>query len=253
MALAIAPDNLAALNNLGTALANQGTVSGDPGKVQEAIACFRKALQTDPASKVTHYNLAVALAGQGQTEDAIRQYRQALAIDPAFADAHLNLANALRKSGHLDEAASHLQQTLNVRPDDAAAYASLGLIFFQRGSVQHAIDSWQRALALDPAQADVQNNLAWLLATTPDPSLRDGAKAVALAEQANHLTGGANLKVLRTLAAAYAQAGRFLDASATARRAAELGAIQKNHELTLALEKELKLYEAHTPLRDALK
>lgn len=251
MALAIAPDNLAALNNLGTALASQGAASADVGKVREAIACFRKALQIDPASKVSHYNLAVALAGQGQTEEAVTQYRQALAIDPEFADAHLSLANLLRKSGKIDEAVTHLHKALSIRPDDAAAYSSLGLIFLQRGSPYDAIDCWQRALTLNPAQADVQNNLAWLLATTPEASLRNGPKAVALAEQANRLTGGANLKVLRTLAAAYAEAGRFPEAAATARRAMELGTVQNNQELTIALAKDLKLYEAGKPTLDA--
>ena len=253
MALAIAPDNLAALNNLGTTLASEGTAAANPGKVQQAIDCFQKALQIDPASKVTHYNLGVALASNGEMGAAMVQFRQALAIDPDFADAHLNLGNALRKSGHLDEAIGHLRKVVSIKPDYGTAYSTLGLVFLQRGNVQEAIDSWKQALAINPNQADVQNNLAWLLATTPEASLRNGAKAVTLAQQANHLTGGGNLKVLRTLAAAYAEAGRFEDALATARRAIELGASQKNHDLAAALQKEMRLYEANTPMRDAPK
>lgn len=246
MALAITPDNLAALNNMGTALANNG-------KVEQAIACFRKSLQIDPASKVTLYNLGVALASNGETEEAIAQYRKALAIDPAFADVHLSLGNALRKSGHIDEAIAQLREVLKIKPDHPAAYSTLGLIFFQQGHLQEAIDCWQRTLAIQPDQTDVQNNLAWLLATTPEASLRDGAKATALAERANHLTGGGNLRVMRTLAAAYAEAGRFGDAAATGRRAMELGAAQKDQELTKALEREIKLYDSKMPLREVSK
>jgi len=253
MALAIAPDNLAALNNLGTTLASEGTAAANHTKVQQAIACFRNALQIDPASKVTHYNLGVALASNGEMGAAMVQYRQALVIDPDFADAHLNLGNALRKSGQLDEAITHLRKVVKIKPDYATAYSTLGLVFLERGNVQEAIDSWKQALGIKPDQADVQNNLAWLLATTPEGSLRDGAKAVALAEQANHLSRGGNLKILRTLAAAYAEAGRFGDAAATARRALELGVAQKNHDLTAALQKEMSLYEANTPMRDATK
>jgi Flp pilus assembly protein TadD len=122
---------------------------------------------------------------------------------------------------------------------------------YQNGQFKEAVVSWQKSLDLNPAQPQVLNNLASLLATASDPSLRDGARAVALAEQANQLAGGDNPMVLCTLAAAYAQAGRFDAAAATARRALELAAAQKNDALATALQEEMKLYETNTPLRNA--
>jgi tetratricopeptide (TPR) repeat protein len=107
-------------------------------------------------------------------------------------------------------------------------------------------------LKIKPDEPSVQNNLAWLLATTPDATLRNGAKAMALAEQANHLSGGGNAFVLHTLAAAYAETGRYGEATATARRALELAVAQKNDDLTAKLAKEIKLYEADRPMRDVL-
>ena len=80
--------------------------------------------------------------------------------------------------------------------------------------------------------------------------MRQGAQAVALAERANQLNGSTNAAVLHTLAAACAETGRYRDAIATARRALELAVAQKNDDLMAKLPKEIKLYEANTPIRD---
>ena len=117
--------------------------------------------------------------------------------------------------------------------------------------MKEAIAQYQKVLEINPNQISVQNNLAWLLATTPDASLRNGAKAVALAAQADQLGGGSNAMVLHTLAAAYAEEGSFGRAAVTARRALELATGQKNDALAATLQREIKLYEADTPARDA--
>ena len=79
--------------------------------------------------------------------------------------------------------------------------------------------------------------------------MRNGAQAVQLAQQANHLTGGEDPIVLHTLAAAYAEAGRFGEAVATARRASQLASAHSNTALAAALEREIPQYEANIPLR----
>jgi protein O-mannosyl-transferase len=130
------------------------------------------------------------------------------------------------------------------------AYANLGLAFYQKGENKAAMDSWRQALAIKPDQLYVQNNLAWLLATTPDASLRDGAKAVALAEHAKQLSGGKDPMILHTLAAAYAETGRYADAIATAQGGLQLAIEQKNDAMAATLQKEIRLYEAGMPMRD---
>jgi len=276
-ALAIRPDYMEALNNLGNALARTG-------QLDDAIDQYGKALKINPASRLDLYDLAVALADKGKTDEAIAQYRKVLERYPNFAEARLNLnillgksgrkeentaqyrkaleidpndekaeydwGNALATEGKLGEAIAHLRRAVKIKPDYAKACSALGLVFFQKGDIKEAIDSWQQALELKPDQADVQNNLAWLLATSPDASLRQGAQAVALAERANQLNGSTNAAVLHTLAAACAETGRYRDAIATARRALELAVAQKNDDLMAKLPKEIKLYEANTPIRD---
>jgi Flp pilus assembly protein TadD len=249
-ALAIAPDNSGALNNLGSALTRSGRGSGAKGNLQEAIACFRKALQIDPTSTATHYNLAVALSSSGQTAEAITYYRQAVETDPDFFDGQLDLGNALAARGEWKEAVTHLRKAAGLRPDDASADSALGMIFFRHREFREAIDCWQQALTIKPGQPDLLNNLAWVLATCDQDSLRDGPRAVALAENVNQLTQGGNAKILQTLAAAYAAAGRFEEAIATAQRALEIGQTQTNRALCATLEAEMKMYRSNTPLRN---
>ena len=121
----------------------------------------------------------------------------------------------------------------------------------QTGETTEAMESWQKALEINPGHVAAQKNLAWLLATTPDPFVRNGKQAVALAIQASQSSGGGNPAVLRILAAAYAEEGSFELAAATARRALELAAGQKQDALAATLQKEIKLYQGNTPLRIA--
>jgi len=276
-ALETTPSDARVLNNLGIALATKGESNG-------AIAQFRKALEKDPAFVDAHYDLGVALVKAGKIDEAIVQYRKALEINPDCVKARFGLGKALLRKGdfdgamncfqktaslnmdpltrwldlgsdllqqgNLEEAIDCFRQAIRIAPGSAEAYTRLGLAFFKNGQTKEAIDSWQQALNIQPDQINARKNLAWVLATTPDASLRNGADAVALAEQANQLSGGDNPIVLRTLAAAYAEAGRFGDAAATARRAFELAVSQRNGGLATKLQEEIKLYEADTPMRD---
>ena len=113
--------------------------------------------------------------------------------------------------------------------------------------MQDALSQYQNALQIEPANPALQNNLAWLLATSPEASLRDGNRAVELARQANALTSGQNPAFLTTLAAAFAEAGRFPEAVETAQRALSLAGAQSDTMLAAMLQSELKLYQAGAP------
>ena len=242
-AIEIKPDYAKARNNLGVALFEEGAK-------EEAIAQYHKVLEFKPDDAEARSNLGVALFEKGDRDEAIAQYRRALKIDPKYPQAEYNLGNALASEGQLDEAIAHFREALKIKPDYARAWSSLGLVFFQKGDIKEAIDAWEKGLEVKPDQPDVQNNLAWLLATALEATLRNGPKAVALAERANQLNGGSNAPVLHTLAAAYAEMGRFGDARTTARRALDLAVAQKNGDLTAKLPEEIKLYEENKPVRD---
>ena len=104
-------------------------------------------------------------------------------------------------------------------PDFTHAHYQLGLLLQNRGEFAAAVTQFQKVLELDPKHVTAQNNLAWLLATCPDSSVRNGEKAVEVAQQAVQLSMGRSPEILDTLAAAYAEAGRFPEAVETANRA----------------------------------
>ena len=147
----------------------------------------------------------------------------------------------------MEEAISQFQKALEIKPDYAEAHYNLGNAFLQQGRMEEAIAQFQKALTINPDYVAAQNNMAWVLATCPQASLRNGIKAVGLAERANQLTGGKNPVILATLAAAYAEAGRFPEAIETVRRAMQLAETQSNTALAGALQSQLKLYQAGIP------
>jgi Flp pilus assembly protein TadD len=136
---------------------------------------------------------------------------------------------------------------LEIRPDLAEAHNNLGAILFRKGQMGEAIAHYQKALEIKPASAEIQNNLAWALATGPQASLRNGNRAVELAQRANQLAGNNNPVLLFTLATAYAEAGRFSEAVETAQRALQLAEAQSNTALADDIRSEIKLYEAGVP------
>ena len=147
----------------------------------------------------------------------------------------------------MDEAIVHYQKAVQIAPDSAEAHINLGNALLTMGNVAEAIPHFEKALKITPNSAEVQNDLAWVLATCPQASLRNGKKAVELAQRANQLMGDGNPAVLGTLATAYAEAGRFPEAVETAHRALQLAEMQSNTVLADAIRSQMKLYQAGTP------
>jgi tetratricopeptide (TPR) repeat protein len=238
--LQIKSDSAEAHYNLGNALIKKGSVD-------EAITHFQKALQIKPDYAEAHNNLGIALLQKGNVAEAIICFQKSLQIKPNDAEVHNNLGSALCLKGRVDEAITHYQKSLQIKPDYAEAHNNLGKALLQKGSVAEAITHFQKALQIKPDSVEAQNTLAWVLATAPQASLRNGPQAVALAQQANQLAGGENPIILRTLAAAYAEAGRFPKAVETAQRALQLAAPPSNPALADAIRSQLKLYQAGLP------
>jgi tetratricopeptide (TPR) repeat protein len=276
--LACTPPNYIAEGNLAAALREQG-------RVDEAILHFQKAVQINPADAEAHYNLGATLHQKGSIDEVIAQFEQALQIDPDYAEAHDNLGNALFEKGNVDDAITHYQQGLRIKPDNANIHNNLGLALLQKGRLDEAIAQYEQALQIKSDYADAHNNLAtallkkgditgavshfrqtvqfnpdnvnaqgmlaWLLATAPEASVRNGNEAVELAQRVNQSSGGANPAVLRVMAAAYAEAGRFDDAILTGQKARELAQAAGRMAIVQRLNEELKLYEAKQPFHQA--
>jgi protein O-mannosyl-transferase len=214
---------------------------------QDTKSLWTHALACNANNADAQSNLGLFLMQQGDVDEAIPHFQKALEIDPGHAEAQNNFGNALRQKGRVDEAIAHYQKALQITPDTASIHFNLANALLQKGRAGEAIVQFQESLKIEPADPRVQNSLAWLLATCPQAPLRNGARAVELARQANASNGGENPDVLHTLAAAYAEAGRFSEAVDTARHALELAGAQSNTELAGRLQLELKLYQANRP------
>jgi tetratricopeptide (TPR) repeat protein len=241
-ALEIDPRFINAYVDLGAALERQG-------RLDEAAAQYRKALELDPDSVGARVNLGVVLRRQGRLDEAVAQYQKALAIRPNYAEAHVNLGAVLGRQGKFDEAAAHFREALAINPSNVLARRNLDSILVDEQRALEALAA-QRALTnQQPDNASLLNDIAWVLATSPHASLRNGEDAIELAQRAWKISGGGEPAILGTLAAAYAEAGRFPEAVETARKAIALAGQQKKQRLLASISAKLPLYQAGTAYR----
>ena len=251
-ALAVTSDNDVAHNNL-------GYLCADRGELDKAISHFESAARIRSGKRDAHYdvgsafvqmNLADALARKGRSDEAMVHYEEATRLQPNYADAYYNRGNVLFAKGRIDEAIADWAKTLQIQPNDADAHTGLGNALLRKGSLEEAIAHYEQALALAPEDPHSRNNVAWVLATASDASIRDGARAVGFAQEAVQLSGGREPRFLRTLAAAYAESGRFSEALAAAQQAAVIATMQGKTDVANRLEKDLVLYRGRLPLRE---
>jgi tetratricopeptide (TPR) repeat protein len=242
-ALEINPQFAAIYNNLGAALAR----SGNPG---EAIVHFEKFLEANPDSVEVHGNLIRALTQAGRSAEAVSRFESLLRRHPNSAALHNTLGLALLWQRRTEEAIAHFHRALEIDPRLVEAHQNLGdALFSSPGKASEALAHWREVLRAAPNHLPALNQAAWVMATDPDPAVRNGPEAVRLAERAVQLTGRREPAILDTLAAAYAEAGRFPEAVETARRALALAAEQGRQPLAEALKIRVSLYENRNPYR----
>jgi Flp pilus assembly protein TadD len=232
--------------NLGTALLGKG-------HVDEAIFYCEKAVTMQPNDPDARVALANALLQNGRIDDAIIHYQKAVAIRPDYFLARYGLGHALLEQRKFDAAIEHSRAALLIQPNNADCHTVLAIALDENGQSAEAIEHYEKALAISPRAISALNNLAWLLATGSNPSLRNGARAIQLAREADQLSKGTNPVVLRTLAAAYAEAGEFEKAVGSARAAIQLGQSQGDDSLVSELQQQIALYELRLPYREMAK
>ena len=242
-AIQINPNSSSALNNLALALA-------DKGRFDEAIENYRKAIQINPNYCEALDNLGIVLVTQGRFDEAIESYRKAIQINPNYCEALDNLGIALATQGRFDEAIGNYRQAIQVNPNRPETFLHLGMTLGQLGRTREAAAQYREALRLNPNLAGALNNLAWVLAASSDDGLRNGAEAVRLAERACELTHYGEPLFIGTLAAAYAEAGRFPEAVTTAEKAEQLATAAGLPAVAAKNRQLLELYRAGKPCHE---
>jgi tetratricopeptide (TPR) repeat protein len=221
------------------------------GIYRDSQSLWRATLANNPNCWLAWNNIGLDSLRKGDSDTAMRCFEKSIEINPHDPEAIYNLGNAHLQKAELEPAATQYRRALALKPSFPEAQSNLGNTLFQLGQTAEAIQHWQRAVELEPSNAAALNNLAWVLATCPIDPLRDGARAVALAQRAAQLTGSANPRVLRTLAAAYAEAGRFAEAVQTAQGSLQLARAEGDAALSNDLETQIKLHQAGSPLHGA--
>ncbi len=253
------PSSVPAHRGLAICLATQG-------RMEQAAEHFGRVIELAPGDNRARLAWGSALLGAGQYDRAadVLEVLVTGGIDPGddlalqartalggalcgLAERHASNGELEATSARLARAATLLGEAAHVRGEVAMQYARSASVLTHRDDWAAAIELLRRGLVLFPASAQITNELAWMLATTPDAELRDGAAAVTFAERAVELTGGESYNELDTLAAAYAEAGRYDEAIATAERALAIAKRAGRDDLVSQLTDRLHQLKSRRP------
>lgn len=207
-------------------------------------------VQKRPTNARARLNYGVDLMQAGRAEEAEEQLREAVRLKETNAAAHGNLGSVLCSLGRLDDGISHLERALELDPEYTDAYRNLGEAYAALGRRAPAAKYFALAVGANPDNPFLLDRLGWLLATAPEEDVRNASKAIEAGERAVRLTSRQDTMSLDTLAAAYAEAGRFQEAAATAREGFLLAERQGNQAAARELAGRAALYEAGRKYRE---
>jgi len=220
------------------------------GRAGEAIPYYRQVLEANPTNSDLQIRLGRALIENGDFGPAETLFSTLRQTHPQNARAVDGLGYALAMQGRLDEAKARFLEAIELDPKDAYAHLHYAICLSMQHQPREAVAEYRKAIGLDDQLSMACNNLAWLLATDPDPQIRAGPEAIMLAERACRLTNNEIPFYVGTLAAAYAEAGRFHEAVATAEKARDLARKSGQEELAKRNEQLLELYRAGRPFHE---
>jgi protein O-mannosyl-transferase len=217
---------------------------------QNSVALFEHALRVTADNDAAEYNLGLLYFERGAWDAAREHFSVAAGLSPRRTEARHALALTLIEQGVEGDAIDRLAVELQQATNHWEGHHRLGLVLANEGKHREAIVQYREAIKLAPPKPEVLEALAWLLATHPDPAIRNGAEAVALAEQACRLTNFQAPQMLLTLAVAYAEVGRFEEAAATVRKAETQATAANNAELMEKCRKLTERFAARQPVHE---
>lgn len=220
------------------------------GRLKEAVPHFREILRRNPDDLEVLMSLADSLSLTDRLDQAATHYRHALELKPENPEIHFKLGLIHARQGKLNAAFEELERAKSLRADVPIVHFHLGRVLTELGRTGEAIASYREALRLDPDNSDYAVTLAWLLATHEDQQWRDGEEAVRIAQRACEQTGYKLPHILNTLAAAYAEIGRFEDAVQSAEKALSDAHAAGQQTVAETIERYLVLYRAGRPVRE---
>lgn len=217
------------------------------GKPDNASGHLTRALACDPEHVPSLISLADLQLEQGKPQEALDLYASAITLDPYDPGPYINRGIAFGQLERLDEAVACFSAGLTLNPDHPLLHSNLGFAWQQLGRYGEAIRHYEQALRAAPEEPLALINLPLLLSAAPDANLRDGLRAVELADRAVKASQGASPEAYDALAAAYAERGEFDKAVSTIDDALRLRNLNR-HFINL-LQQRGKLYRSKQPYR----
>ncbi len=231
---------------------NLGVVYERAGRLDEAMREYRAALKINPRREHTHSNIADLLDLAGQPQAALAEYGAALKLNPNSVLTHLNLGTLRVELGQFAEAAAEFAEAARLDPADARPPYENAKLLLKQGRDAEAVAELHKALQLDADNFKVQAFTARVLAADETEGIRNGVTALALAKQADELTGNSQPLVLDALGMALAETGDFANAAAAVQKAIELAEAAQVPDIK-PLKTRLTLYQNKQPWRESFR
>jgi tetratricopeptide (TPR) repeat protein len=191
-----------------------------------------------------------AFLDKHDNDRGVRDLKKALEIDGNNTATLTAIADAYYIENRYPEEIAILTRSLKIDPDDTNAYMSRADAYTALGQYQQALDDYRSASKHAPGDSDAANDMSWLLSTCPLAKLRDGKRALALANYACEQAGWDEPKSIDTLAAAYAEMGNYEEAVVWQQRAIDLAG-PSDKDFQQQLQQRLELYRKGLPYREA--
>jgi tetratricopeptide (TPR) repeat protein len=211
-----------------------------------ALADYAKAIELNPKKADNYQQRAVAYKLKGGLDAALGDFNKALELNPKHVPSLMGRGYIWYQQEKHEQAIADFASVIALDPGSAAAYNNRGFNLQRLGDGKAALADYHRAVELAPEYALAYQNMAWLLATTPDDSVRNGSEAIKAALAACELNKYKNAADIKALAAAYAEAGQFELAIGWQEKAIQLS---PTGEKTVE-EKVLEQYRDKLPYRE---
>ena len=238
-AISANPDSVTAHVNLGAALTQTGDLNG-------AMDQFEATLRIDPGNTTAHYNLAVLLANEDKHEQAIAHLQAVSRINPNDLGARFLLGQQLEKATRMDEALREFSTIAEANPDNEAALLERVKLLQWKKQNKEALDALEKGHARYPQKTRTTAMLIDLLAASPQYELRDGNRALKLAQSLYEATGLLEHGALIGLA--LSEIGRCSEAADWQRKLIDIATREQREDLLPKLKTDLQRYE-HAPCR----
>ncbi len=216
----------------------------------DEITIWSDCVAKSPNRPRSNYNLANAFYDKANYQQAINYYNKTLLLDPNRFDAYEGLSLAYLSEKKLQQANDYADKAIALNPKTARACYVKGLALYRQNQSDKAFLYWTKAIQSNLDSPELLNNLAWLMATSPDKKILNPPESLRLAEKANKITDYKQPDFLDTLAAAYAADNQFDLAVQTAQKAIELAQARGNNKLAETIKSRLNLYKMRQPFID---